>query len=345
MAMACLLPAALKAPAVRHALLACLSGLALGLAGFPVRAADPQATPARSLDDWLARIHLAPRQNNFIGTFVVSSPAGGLASGRIWHASDGQRLAEKIESLTGAPQSTLRRGDEFLTLMPEQRLARLERRLPPGRFPELPAVREASIAEFYSAREAGTDRVAGFDADRVLIEPRDRHRYGYRVWSERKSGLVLKLQTVDTQGQVLEEAAFSQLQIGSPLRPGQVVRSLSPPGGWRVERIETTHTTAGAQGWEVRAPVPGFKPAGCYRRAAGAGAGEILQCVFSDGLASVSLFIEPYDRQRHGAAQPPLAAGASQAQGRRLNDWWLTAVGEVPPGTLRAFAQALERRP
>jgi len=334
--------------AARRAMAASLSGLLLvllGLSAPAIRAAEP-AQPARSLDDWLARMHAASRQNSFVGTFVVTSPAGGLASGRIWHASEGGSLAEKIESLTGAPHSTLRRGDDVLTLMPEQRVARLERRTSPGRFPEMAAVREGSLAGLYAVREAGTDRVAGFEADRVLIEPRDRYRYGYRVWSERKSGLVVKLQTVDAQGQVLEEAAFSQLQIGAPLRPAQVVRSLSPPGGWRVERIASTPTTADAQGWDLRSPVPGFKPVGCYQRASGTGAADTLQCVFSDGLASVSLFIEPYDRQRHAAAQAPQAAGASQAQGRRLaDDWWLTAVGEVPPATLRAFAQALERRP
>ncbi len=334
--------------AARRALTASLSGVLLVLAGLSapaIRAAEP-ATPARSLDDWLVRMHAASRQNSFIGTFVVTSPAGGLASGRIWHASEGGYLAEKIESLTGAPHSTLRRGDDVLTLMPEQRVARLERRTSPGRFPEVPAVREGSLAGFYAVREAGTDRVAGFEADRVLIEARDRYRYGYRVWSERKSGLVVKLQTVDAQGQVLEEAAFSQLQIGAPLRPGQVVRSLSPPGGWRVERIASTPTTADAQGWDLRSPVPGFKPVGCYQRAGGTGGADTLQCVFSDGLASVSLFIEPYDRQRHGTAPAPQATGASQAQARRLaDDWWLTAVGEVPPATLRAFAQALERRP
>ena len=38
------------------------------------------------------------------------------------------------------------------------------------------------------------------------------------------------------------------------------------------------------------------------------------------------------------------ASGATQTLTRRIQDWWLTAVGEVPPQTLRAFAQSLERR-
>ena len=38
------------------------------------------------------------------------------------------------------------------------------------------------------------------------------------------------------------------------------------------------------------------------------------------------------------------ASGATHTLTRRVQDWWLTAVGEVPPQTLKAFAQSLERR-
>ena len=83
----------------------------------------------------------------------------------------------------------------------------------------------------------------------------------------------------------------------------------------------------------------------CYKRPAGAGAAPegTMQWIFSDGLASVSLFVEAYDRQRH-AQEGLLGAGATQTLTRRIQEWWLTAVGEVPPQTLRAFAQSLERR-
>jgi sigma-E factor negative regulatory protein RseB len=68
-----------------------------------------------------------------------------------------------------------------------------------------------------------------------------------------------------------------------------------------------------------------------------------LQWIFSDGLAAVSLFVEAYDRQRH-VQEGLFSSGATQTLTRRIQDWWLTAVGEVPPQTLKAFAQSLERR-
>ena len=68
-----------------------------------------------------------------------------------------------------------------------------------------------------------------------------------------------------------------------------------------------------------------------------------MQWIFSDGLAAVSLFVEPYD-QRHHAREGLFASGATHTLTRRIDDWWLTAVGEVPQQTLRAFASSLERR-
>ena len=76
--------------------------------------------------------------------------------------------------------------------------------------------------------------------------------------------------------------------------------------------------------------------------------GHTMQWTFSDGLASVSLFVEPYDAQRK-PREVLLALGATYTLTRRLTDkdgdWWLTAVGEVPPQTLDAFAQSLVRVP
>jgi sigma-E factor negative regulatory protein RseB len=103
-------------------------------------------------------------------------------------------------------------------------------------------------------------------------------------------------------------------------------------------------TSASAEGWGLRGAVAGFRPLNCYKRPVSGGSPEgAIQWIFSDGLASVSLFVEPYDHDRH-QQEGVLAAGATQTLTRRIDDWWLTVVGEVPPQTLKAFAQSLERR-
>jgi sigma-E factor negative regulatory protein RseB len=301
--------------------------------------------PELSVGEWLLRMHEASRSRSYIGTFVVSSNTGSLSSGRIWHACDGAQQVERVESLTGAPRSTFRRNEEVVTMLPESRVVRTERRDSPGLFPNLLKFTESSIPEFYAARRLGFDRVAGFDTDVVRLEPKDNLRFGYRIWSERKTGLVVKLQTLDSDGNVLEQTAFSELQLDAPVSIDKLNRMMAPPEGWRVERAAATRTEAAAEGWQLRANVPGFAPVSCYRRSvAGVAVSDgTLQWVFSDGLAAVSLFVESYDRQRH-VHEGLFASGATQTLTRHIQDWWLTAVGEVPANTLKAFAQSLERR-
>ncbi|WBY00882.1 MucB/RseB C-terminal domain-containing protein [Ramlibacter tataouinensis] len=312
--------------------------LGVAAAQQPVAAAGPQAE--RGVNEWLMRMQEASRERSYIGTFVVSSSGGALSSARIWHAGHPTQQVEKVDVLTGVPRSTYRRNEEVLTFLPEDRLVRAEKREAMGLFPNLLRSSDTSIPEFYTARRTGSDRVAGFDADVVQLAPRDHLRFGYRVWSEKRSGLVIKLQTLDDQGRVLEQAAFSELQLDVPVRADKIARMMQPPPGWRVERTQAVKTDAASEGWALKAAVPGFKPMNCYKRPA---AGGSLQWIFSDGLAAVSLFIEPYDRERH-QQEGLMASGATQTLTRHMEHWWVTVVGEVPAQTLRAFAQGIERR-
>ncbi|MGE4242784.1 MucB/RseB C-terminal domain-containing protein [Ramlibacter sp.] len=300
------------------------------------RGAEPRE---RTVSEWLMRMHEASRSRNYVGTFVVSSGVGALASARIWHACKGDLQMERVESLTGTPRSTFRRDDEVLTFLPEQRVVRSERRESLGLFPDTLRAPDSGIGEFYAARRTGGERVAGFDADVVNLAPKDALRFGYRIWSEKKSGLVLKTQTLDGDGNVLEQAAFSELQLDAPVRIERLAQMMAVPEGWRVEKPDAHKTTPAAEGWQLKAPVAGYKPMSCYKRPA-EGA---MQWIFSDGLASLSLFVETYDPKRH-TQEGVFASGATHTLFQRVQDWWLTAVGEVPPQTLKAFAQNLERR-
>lgn len=316
-------------------------GFAATQAAAGPRVADPRPAgrTERSVSEWLTRMHEASRQRSYVGTFVVTSGSGQMSSARIWHACDGQRQVERVESLSGVPRSTFRRDDEVLTFLPETRTVRRERRESLGLFPEVLRPDDTAIADFYAAHRVGSDRVAGFDADIVQLLPKDALRFGYRIWSEKKTGLVVKLQTLADGGKVLEQAAFSELQLDAPVRMDRLAQMMAVPEGWRVEKAEVVKTTAAVEGWALKADVPGFKPLSCYKRPAEG----VLQWIFSDGLASVSLFVEDYDRQRH-QHEGVLADGATHTLTRRVQDWWVTAVGEVPAQTLKAFSLSLERR-
>ncbi|KQP35939.1 transcriptional regulator [Pseudorhodoferax sp. Leaf274] len=329
---------------------AAVAAVSLGLAACTVLAqvapvpvdAAPAVTEQRSIGEWLMRMHDASRKRAYTGTFVVSSDAM-LASARIWHACEGEQQIERVDALTGPPRTTFRRNDHVVTFLQDSKVARMEKREALGLFPNLLQAADTSIAEFYSAKRLGQDRVAGFEADIVLLKPKDKLRFGYRVWSEKKSGLVIKLQTLDVDGKVLEQAAFSELQIDAPVRLESLARMMNKTAGYRTERVETLAADPAAEGWTLNEPVPGFRSMSCIKRAPQPGMPpSTMQWVFSDGLASVSLFVEPYDAQRH-PKEGLVGMGATQSLMRRSDEWWLTAVGEVPVVTLKSFAASLQR--
>lgn len=295
------------------------------------------------------RMQEASRNRAYMGTFVVSSPSH-MSSARIWHVCSGDLQMERVESLSGTPRSTFRRNDEVITFLPASKTAVSEKRESLGFFPNLLKSADSSIEQFYSAHPAGSDRVAGFDADVVVLQPKDALRFGYRVWSEKKTGLVVKMQTLDVDGSVVEQAAFSELEMDAPVSMEKLSRMMGATQGYKVEEPEFVKTTALAEGWVLKHPVAGFRPMSCYRRPmAGADASRpesTMQWIFSDGLASVSVFVEAFDKARH-VHEGAMSMGATNTLTRRFReksgDWWLTIVGEVPRNTLRAFADGLQR--
>lgn len=302
-----------------------------------------------SLNAWLLRVHEASRQSVYTGTFVVSAGAN-MASARIWHFCDGAQQLERVESLSGTPRSIFRRNDQVVTFFPQSRIAVAEVRESLGLFPSLLKTNASSIGDFYRLKGLGTDRIAGFEADVFQLLPVDRLRYGYRVWSERKTGLIVQLQTLDLDGKVLEQAAFSELQLDAPVNVGKLSK-MGDTDGYQVVRPDLQKTTAHEQGWALQKDIDGFKPMACFQRrsAAAVNGSDVkgngtMQWMFSDGVATVSLFVEVYDRRRHVREGVTSMGGATHTLTRRANDWWVTVVGEVPAVTLNAFAQALERK-
>lgn len=305
----------------------------------------PGATPTpQSLNDWLDRLHDASRRRAYTGTFVVSAGTA-MATSKIWHVCDGKQQVERIETLTGAPRTTLRRNDDVITFVPQSKSAWVEKREALRPFPDRLKTPANAIEEHYNARLAGLERVAGVDADVVVFEPQDKLRFGYKVWSEKTTGLAVKLQTLDARGQVLEQMVFSELQLDAPVQMDKLLKQMNNTQGYQVHKAPLNKTTAEAEGWQLKTEVPGFVPMSCHTHGEpGAKPGTLpLQWVFSDGLASVSLFLERYDPQRHGRERMA-AMGATHTLTQRIGDHWLTAMGEVPVSTLKLFAQSLERQ-
>ena len=311
----------------------------------PVSTGPLSAADARS---WLLRVQAAARNGNFQGTLVYSA-SGQLSSSRVWHFVAGDQTYELMEAQDGRQQRIARHNDTVVTLWPQSKTAVAERREAPAGWSTTPQALDPQALEQYELRREANARVAGRDTAVLLLEPRDALRYAQRLWADLASGLMLRADVLGDPQQgtraLLESTAFSQVEIGVRPQPELVLQLMKRLDGMQVLRPQQKRTSLDAEGWALSRPVPGFKLSGCVVRGMDtAGDGEpVMQAVFSDGLTNVSVFVEPYKAQRH-RAEVQAQQGATNTLMQRRGDYWVTAVGDVPPSTLKQFAAALERR-
>ena len=289
------------------------------------------------------RIHDAASRQNFQGTFVVSG-GGSVSSARIAHFCEGTNEFERSETLDGQARHVFRYNDVVTTVWPASKSALVEERDPIAQFPALLQGGDDHLFDFYDVRRQGIERVAGRDADVLAVRPRDAHRYGWRLWADRSTGLLLRAEVIGEHNEVLETSAFSDVAIGVKPHPETVMQPLKKLDGYRIRRPALVSTRLAAEGWEMRRPAPGFREVRCVKRPMDDAEvpPPVLQSIFSDGLTHVSVFIEPFDPRRHTRALHA-AVGPTQTLMQQQGDWWVTVVGDVPPATLRIFAKGLAR--
>ena len=294
---------------------------------------------------WLRRVQQAASAHSYRGTMVFSG-GGVVSSSRVGHLIDGRQRYERIEMLGGPTRQQFRHNDTVLTLWPRTRLAVFEPMDPVTDFPALPTGGSRLLGN-YDLRWTGEDRIAGLVADVVIVKPRDALRFAQRLWAERESGLLMRADVLGPRGDILETSAFTDIVLGERLPVDSVVGPMKRLEGYRVMRPQVQRVPFDAEGWTLQPAVSGFQLVSCARRMlddmSGAGDGrQVLQAVFSDGLTHVSVFIEPYDGQRHRPIRT--SQGATHTSMGRHGEWWVTIVGDVPMSTVQMFDAALQRR-
>jgi len=304
---------------------------------------------------WLQRIHSAANTGNYRGTMVFSA-GGAISSSRVWHFSVGDQTFEKIEALDGRQQTVVRHNDDVHTLWPQAKLAVIEKREAVFGRQATPQSVDPRALEQYRFRREADSRVAGRDAVVFVLEPRDELRFAQRLWADQASGLLLRadvlgaLSNVALAAPVIESASFSEVEIGIRPQPRAVTDAVRALDGYKVLRPSHQRTRLDDEGWTLARAVAGFQLIGCLKRPVPTGGDGsrpddklALQAVFSDGLAHVSVFIEPFDLARH-KRELISANGAMHMLTVRRQDYWITAVGDAPPAALRALAASIERK-
>lgn len=299
--------------------------------------------PAAQAEDGLAllqRIAQGSRQLTYSGTFIYRS-AGRIDTSRIAHSlADGVEV-ERIEALDGSPREVLRAGSEVKCFFPDEKLMIIENRPSQRSFPALLPIGLGSLPDYYVIRGGGEARVAGIVSRAVRLEPRDALRYGHEFWMDTRSGLLLKANMVGERGETLESFAFIHVNIGGPLEQG-ALKPRFHGEQVRVQQVRATEIRAEDMGWHFRTMLPGFRRLSAMKRQPASDRPESLHVVFSDGLASISVFIEPGGTE--GEDGSVAAIGPVNIYRRQLGDHRLVVMGEVPALAVKRLGDGIERR-
>jgi sigma-E factor negative regulatory protein RseB len=187
----------------------------------------------------------------------------------------------------------------------------------------------------------GKDRVANMGAVIVHIDPLDRYRYGMKFWINEDNGLMMKSSLLDENEQVIEEVMFTNLQLFEG--DNTLVIDTMPPidDNFTLVRYhsgDSSSTFAADNSWQLTAVPDGFWRESVLRRKISGSDQFIQQMVYTDGLASLSVFIEKKSTLTQSGVS---SMGAVNAFIRILNDHSVTAIGEVPAITVKQVAESV----
>lgn len=309
--------------------------LALCLGGQPgttVAGEEPQ--------QWLERMSAAMSQMNYQGTFVYVRGED-VATVRITHIVDENGSHERLVSVSGSAREVVRDAWGVRWIAGDEGQVLAKSSASPAFFPELPLDNAAQANESYQFLLEGQQRIAGHTARRLDITPKDQFRYGYRLWLEPQSGLLLKWELTGTSGEALAKLMFTELKMGAEVNPGELRSNARAENAAPQEAVVSPHQpiSTGRPNWQAKRLPPGFHLAS--HRQVQATADRLLEhLVYSDGIAVVSVYVEPAD-DNSVLDLGPSKMGTTHAYSHRLESEIVTALGDVPAITVKQIGESV----
>jgi len=305
----------------------------------PAEAPGPKTSPAPAPAQWLERMNLALTTRNYDGTFAHWH-GGTVEMLRIIHRLQDGQVSERLVSLDGSGREFIRTGSSLACYLPDRRTVLLAQRTGQESLAGFPAV-DSQAAEYYDIREIARMRLNRRNTHVISVTPRDEFRYGHRLWIDDSTAMPLKSQLCDSDGRVIEQLVFANLTMAAHIPDSAFRPDVSAEGfQWlRDDAAPPAAVPASATVWNALQLPPGFRLMARGPQTLPGAAAPADHLVFSDGLAAVSVFVE------HGAPGAgevtevrSARVGSSSAFSTMSNGYKITAVGEVPPVTVRFIA-------
>jgi sigma-E factor negative regulatory protein RseB len=298
------------------------------------------AGPGESPRAWLERMSSAMSQMTYQGTFVYVQ-GDDVATMRITHVSDRDGVRERLVSVSGPRREVLRDSNGVRWVLGDDRSVLEDSGFNRTFFPELPLDQREETDRSYTLKFGDNGRIAGFTARNIKIVPRDNYRYGYSLWLEEHSGLLLKWELINSDRKPLAKLMFTEIRIGSEVDPDEL-RPSSELKKFKTVASELPTGRAGAKSaprWQPSRLPPGFQLTG-HRMFGQQGQGLYEHLIYSDGLAAVSVYVES-EGANSGQSPGMSRLGTTHAYSRHAEDILITVVGDVPPVTVEFIAKAV----
>jgi sigma-E factor negative regulatory protein RseB len=298
--------------------------------------------PAASSSDealvWISRMNGAVTNRSYDGVLTHKWKGGGETLRLIHRMRDG-RMVERVVSTDGSRHEEIRKGNEWFRILPDKRIVvRQTRNRSFGYIPTFNGL-NAQASKYYVISSGGIQTLLGWPGPTqfVSLEPRDSSRYGYKFWLDPQTAMPIKTQLVTKTGEVMDEISFSSLRLVESISD----ELLTPDVDYKQYKwmSRDVPATAVRQAFLPRGNLlpDGFRVLD-FQQFKPAPPGFQSQFIVSDGVAWVSVLVASADKkQEEGAAQ----WGASAVYVTKLDNHYISAVGEVPPIVVKTIAEAV----
>jgi sigma-E factor negative regulatory protein RseB len=316
---------------------------------FLLWAVPVMALAEESIDQvqaWLQKMHEAAHTLNYEGTFVYQQNKQ-LSAMRIVHAYGDDGEKERLISLDNGGREVIRDEKGVTCILPDSGSIVVEKGRPQTQFPPPFPVDIKRLQAQYVFKLAGKSTVAGQRCQKILIQPTDAYRYGHRLWVDDDTGLLLKTQLLDERGRVLEQFMFTEINFPETIAEDKLTPHINGEEFQWYEAGDSSQEKAEegtVRKWAANRIPPGFASSAQRHHRMPDSKQPVDHLVFSDGLASVSVFIEGPDESGNNL-NGGSRMGAVNAYGRKLGDYHVTAVGEVPQATVKMISESIVHQP
>ncbi len=324
---------------MKHFVLARLFAIAT-LAATLLTSLSAQANADDDMWQVLQKAAVAAHALSYQGIFYYQAGAQ-IKPVQITHLFNGKGEFARNVVLDNAPREVFSQGSDLVIFNPKNEKIVIEKRHGQNMFPAILPTNLDSIKQSYTLHAGEPERVAGRPAQMLFLEPKDTLRYSYQFWVDTEYGLLLKSVMLNSRNEVIESIAFNQLGLMDTLDLDWFQPKIDNKKSYVMEDEAATIADNGVSAdWVLKALPSGFRKVDQMMRMVHGKSLPVTHLIFSDGLASVSLFIEPITKNIKPRIGHKLVGGTS-FYASVSDGYQVTVVGEVPEVTAAQIANAV----